>query len=303
MKTLKLPFAAIAISMALAVSFVACKKKNNTPAQDTDASGASDNTLAEKTADDMVNMAGQASENGSMSSYREIEDAFGLGCATVVYDSINKKITATFSGTCLDGHTRSGTLTFDYSQSAAGAKFYRNPGFKCVVTSTNYMVDGNQVNIVNKTITNTTPTPISGNLTWTVTSNINIVKAGGAGTISWAATKYKTLLNTSDTSCYHGQAHHITWTKAIIGITGNASGTTASNESFSANVTSQLVRSMVCSPDGAHPGLHPFINGNLDFTPGSKATRHIDYGYPNGGLCDDQALLTINSYTTAITVR
>jgi len=305
MKITKITYAVFILGVILAVSFVSCRKKDNS-AQDTDSNGAADNTLAEKTANDVVNMAAQSSENGSMSSFRGTEDPFGLSCATVAYDSINKKITATFNGqTCLDGHTRSGTLTFDYSQSAPGAIYYRNPGYKVTVTSTNYVVDGNLVNIISKTITNTTAAgfnPQNTNETWTINANINIVKSTG-GTISWIATKYKTLLNTSDTTVYRGQSKHIIWSKAIIGLTGNATGTTASNESFTANVTGQLVRDMNCTPNLAHPGQHPFINGTLDFTPGTKATRHIDYGYPNNGACDDQALVTIKNYTVAITVK
>jgi hypothetical protein len=203
----------------------------------------------------------------------------------------------------MDGHTRSGTLLFDYSQSAPGDTFYRNQGFKCVVTSSSYVVDGNAVTI-SKTITNTTASgfnPSITNLTWSITANVSIARTNGI--LSWNCNRIRTLLNTSDTAnVYHGQSIPISWSKARVGITGNASGTTASGENYSANVTSQVVRDFTCAPNAAHPGHHPFINGTLDFTPGAKATRHIDYGYPNNGACDDQALVTISTHTFAITL-
>jgi hypothetical protein len=306
MKTSKLTLSFAAIMLSMAVAVISCKKKDNTPS-DSDTSSASDNSLAEKTSNDIVLMAGQASDiavGDSLNAYRGGSDyILGLSCATITRDTATKKITLTFSGgTCLDGHTRSGSILIDYSGSLGFPTHYRTPGFKCVVTSTNYVVDGNQVNIVNKTIANTTPlqfNPATTNETWSISSNINIVKASNGGTVSWSATKTKTLLNTSDTNVYHGQAVHITWSKAKVGITGNATGTTAKGESFTANVITQLVRDMNCSPNAAHPGSHPFIQGTLDFTPGTKAVRHFDYG---NGSCDNLATVTINGVVYNITL-
>ncbi|MFI5164009.1 MAG: hypothetical protein ACHQHP_02055 [Bacteroidia bacterium] len=299
MKTSKITLSIAAVMLAMAVSVISCKKKESA---DSDTSGASDNSLAEKTADDVTNMGGQASEDGSMSSYRYAggEDVLGLSCATVSVDTNIKKITVTFSGQpCLDGHTRSGTLTYDYSGSAPGAKYYRNPGFKFVVSSSNYVVDGNAVSI-NKTVTNTTASgfdPKTTNLTWSIADNVSIKKSNG--TVTWSANKVKTLLNTSDTNVYRGQAVHIMWSLARVGITGNATGTTVAGENFSANVTTQLVRDFTCAPNSLHPGHHPFIQGALTFTPGSKAPRYFDFG---NGACDDIATVTINGNTYTITL-
>ena len=302
-----LSIAVLVLSMAMAVT--SCKKKDDAP-EDKDTSGASDNSLAEQTSEDAMSIAGQASDiaaGDSLSSYRleNGEDVCGSSCATITRDSINKKITVVFNGQkCLDGHTRSGSLIFDYSGTASGAIHYRNPGFQCVVSSISYVVDGNAVTI-SKTITNTTATgfdPSTTNLTWSCSSNVSIVKANGGGTITWNANKVKTLLNTSDSTVYRGQALHIIWSKARIGITGNATGTTAAGDSYTANITSQLVRDMNCSPNAVHPGHHPFINGNMEFTPGSKATRYMDFGAPNNGACDNLAVVTINGKSYTITL-
>lgn len=307
MKTSKITLSVAAIMLAMAVSVISCKKKDNTPdPADDETSSASDNSMAERTSNDATLMFSQASEiavGDSLSSFRSAgEDVFGMSCATVVRDFVNKIITITFSGTCLDGRTRSGSLIGDYSQSTLGATYYRHPGYKCVVTSSNYVVDGTQISI-NKTITNTTPSGFDStttNMTWSISSTISIVKASNGGTVSWTCNKTKTLLNTSDTAVYHGQLIPISWNKARIGITGNSSGTTAGGESFTANATSQLVRDMTCSPSAStYPGWHPFIQGAIDFTPGSRATRHIDYG---NGACDNLATVTVNGVSFTITI-
>lgn len=183
-----------------------------------------------------------------------------------------------------------------------GATHYRNPGYKCVVTSSGYIVDGNAIT-VNKTITNTTApgfNPATTNLTWLISSSLTIVKANNGGTINWnCPARTKTLLNTSDTTCYHGQATAISWGKAKIGITGNANCTSSTGLSFEVNITSQLVRDMTCSPDANHPGRHPFVQGSLNFTPNGKYTRYIDYG---SGGCDLTYTVEINGNTYTLTM-
>jgi hypothetical protein len=301
MKTTKLTLALAGLMIAGAAIVSSCKKNDkNTTTVDSDTSAASDHTMAENTSADIDNMVGEASEQGSMKSYRlgnSQETVSALSCATITYDSVNRKITATFnsSTTCLDGKTRSGSLIFDYSASPTGANKYRNPGFTCTVTSQNYVVDGNAVSI-NKTVKNTTPSgfnPSTTNLTWSITSTVSITKSSG-GTLSWNCTRTKTLLNTSDANVYVDQNTPINWSAAKIGITGSANGTTASGVSYTANITAQLVRDLSCSPDSNHPGRHPFIQGDIDFTPGTRATRHIDYG---NGTCDLNATVTINGNT------
>jgi hypothetical protein len=304
MKTRKLTLALASLVLVSAVAFTSCKKKTKSD-EDNDTTAAQDNSLAETTSNDVLTMAGQASENQSVSSYKlnPHDDVTGLSCATFSMIAA-QKFTVTFSGNvCLDGKARSGMLTFDFSGSTGGATAYRHPGFNCVITSTNYVVNSHTVT-VNKTVTNTTPVgfnPITTNLTWKISSNITIVKPSGGGTVTWSCTnRTKTLLNTSDTvNVYHGTSTPISWGLARVGITGSANCTSSNGNSFSVNVTGQLVKDFTCSPDASHPGHHPFIQGTLDFTPSGKATRHVDYG---GGTCDLNATVTINGTAHSITL-
>ncbi len=278
-----------------------CRKKESL---DSDTSGASDNALAEGTANDITNIGSQAADNttgttSSLDSYRTANpnDILSTCAANITWSPSNKIVTVEFNGsTCLDGRTRTGTLTFNYSASAATATHFRDPGFSCSVTSTNYVVDGNQVNIISKTITNTTPVgfdPATTNEKWTVASNIEIIKAGGAGTITWTCNRTTTLLNTS--TVYTGAANPINWPMAKISVSGSASGTRANGESFTCTA-SDLVRDF----GGCNIfNRHPFISGTLDYTPSGKSTRHIDFG---AGACDATATVTIDGAVYTITL-
>ncbi len=301
MKTISgLKWSVISTMFALTFMVISCNKKDVTPAPaaaiDKDTSSAADHNVAENTSDDASNMAGSVSENSTMGGFKTDLTA----CATVTRDTTHHIITVTFNGQmCNDGHTRSGVLTFDYSGSTLGAIFYRHPGFKCVITSTNYVVDGNAVTL-SKTIMNTTAVGFNylvTNLTWSDTVSLSIVKPNG--TITFNSGKTRELLNTSDTTCYHGALVHINWDRARVGVSGGSVGVTVNGDHFVSTITNQLVRDMMCSPDIAHPGRHPFIQGTMDFTPGSHATRHFDFG---NGNCDLLATVTINSVTYNITL-
>lgn len=299
MKSIKIK-SIVAIAALGLLGITSCQKKQNPADNETGAAG--DHSLAEHISSDIVNIGSQAADNnsGSLNSYKT-ENAENIlnACATVIRDTTNHIDSVIFNNSaCIDGKTRSGILIFNYSASTNGAKHYRDPGFKCTVTSSNYIVDGNQVNIISKTIQNTTPVgfnPTTTNLTWNITSHIQVTKSDG--TLDFSANKTKELLNTSDPNVYHGATSAITWNLARIGITGNATGTTVKGDNFTANVTSQLIRDFgACTISGRHP----FIQGAIDFTPGSKATRHIDYG---NGSCDLNATVTIKGNTYNITLH
>jgi hypothetical protein len=301
MKTNKFLNVSIGIAAIAGLMFTSCKKDNMT---DEETNSAEDNASAETIYNDINAMAGQASDihGGSMSNYR-LSDAdliCSLSCATLVWDSLNHTVTITFNGqTCQDGRTRSGSLIVDYSASTNGATHYRDPGFSCTVASNNYVVDGNAVNIISKTISNTTPVgfnPASTNETWHIDAHIQITKASG-GSIDWTCSRNKELLNTSDHAVYVDASTPITWSLARVGHTGSASGTCADGESFSATITSMLIRDFGgCIVSGKHP----IIQGTLDFTKGSRPVRHIDFG---NGSCDNLATVTVNNHVRTITLH
>lgn len=303
MKTTKKLSLILAASLLASAAFMSSCKKKEKDEKDTDYAAASDNNMAEWVSSDAITMGGQASENGSVSYKEGIDGSILASCASVTVNTTTKIITVNFSGgPCNDGHIRSGTLTYDFSQSTSGAVWYRNPGFKCILTSTNYVVDGNAVAITH-TVTNTTApgfNPATTNMTWSIGSDVYITKAGNGGQIEWHCTRTKTLMNTSAVTyagnsipaSYVDQNTIIDWSKALISVSGNANGKTAKGETYSFVTTSPLVVNMNCTPDANKPGRHPIIAGAFDFTPGSKGKRHVDFGNPDGG-CDFDCWVTV----------
>ncbi|MGZ4038782.1 MAG: hypothetical protein ACXVPQ_13210, partial [Bacteroidia bacterium] len=231
MKITRISLITAAALFASTVFMSSCHKKK-VEDEDSDTTEAADHSLAENASNDIVNIGSQAADNnsGGLSSYKMSgsEDVLS-SCATVKRDTVNHIDSVIFNNsTCLDGRTRNGILIFNYSASASGAKHYRDPGFSCSVTSSNYSVDGNNINIISKNIQNTTPAgfdPSTTNLTWNITGHIQVARP--AGTLDFSYTRVKTLLNTSSSSVYHGASTAISWNLAKISLTGNASGTTA----------------------------------------------------------------------------
>lgn len=288
-----------------------CRKKQETaenPAtvQDTEQSTAEDNNRAESYVSDIESIGGQVSDEGSLATYKTTgstgEEAMETsGCASITFSG--QTFTVDFGTTgCVgrDGRTRTGKLIYDFSASSPStALHYRNPGFNMNVTSQNYVVDGYSVNIVNKTVSNTTPNTIPGgvnpgtNLTWAITASVNIVKPNSGGTITWSCSRTKELMNTNDTNCYRGQNRNIEWSKAIIKLNGSASGVNARGENYTA-AASNLVRDFNCSPDPLRIHRHPFISGTITYVPGTRPTRTMDFG---NGACDLNATVTINGHS------
>lgn len=293
--------------IALSLTFASCKKDKKED-QDNEIGTASDNTISENIANDIVLIGNQALDNANnnLSTFRGIQsdnEAFSTTCASsITVDTSLKKVTVVFNNfmECADGSIRSGSLIFDYSQSTNNAKHFRSPGFKCSVTALNYQVDAYAITINSSVIQNTTPfgfNPATTNITWSIASDISMVKFDR--TVTWNCTRYKTLLNTADTNVYRSDSLPIVWTKARIGLTGSANGVTGQGNNYTANITSQLIRDFTCSPyTFAH--RHPFIQGVVEFTPQGKQMRRIDFG---NGTCDNVATVTIGDYATSITLR
>ena len=173
------------------------------------------------------------------------------------------------------------------------------------------MVDGNKV-IVNNNANNayniSTLAPISnnsspynGDLNWAYALNLTIVKANSTK-ISWSCSRTKYLLNTyawnGYPAAYSGPNNPINWSIAVIAITDtyastpSSTGTDAAGETFVSNITNPLIRNFGCnaSPQPLLYSLHPIVQGTINFTPGTKAIRTIDYG---SGNCDLAATVTI----------
>ena len=266
--------------------FTCRKNKNNDPEEkDTDTSSASDQVLASATVNDMTNIADEAGRTYAVSSFK-MSDLSGLlsaSCATVTVDSSAapaRTITVNFGTTnclCNDNRYRRGILNFSFTGK------YRDSLTVITVTPQNYFVNDNQVTGT-KTITNKGHNA-ANHLVYEINANIQIIKSNGGGTISWQSLRQREWIAGEST---------LIWSDDIYSITGNASGTTSNNNTFTSVITTPLIRNMAVGCR-SH-----FVSGVLEHTPSGKATRYIDYG---NGVCDDQAVVTINGVSYTITLH
>lgn len=289
MKTKNIFYLTAALVLGGSLVFSSCKKKEK---EDSDTDSAQDHSMAETQSNDVVNIGDEAS-SGSLSNYKLSQpgSVYSL-CATITRDTMNTSDNDTLivdfgtaGCTGLDGRTRSGRLTYIYTH----GMHYRDSANVINVSSNNYVVDGNQVNINSKTITNMGHVT-SGMLTWHVIADISIVKANGK-TIHWTTDKNKVLLQGELPN------HHIQWSNAKVAVYGSASGTSASGETYSVSVpqSTWLVRDFTCTSDRRY-----FVSGEMDLTPSGKQTRRINFG---NGSCDNQATVTINGNVYNITLH
>ena len=305
MKTKQLILTLSTLVLAGSLMLTGCRKKTKEAEDpDKDQSAAQENQIAENMMSDVAGIGSQGAETGTLTTYKmdPSADVFGITGGTVTLGV--KTFTVDFGPlpgvTCADGRKRSGKLMFDYSISTNTITpiYYRTPGFKMSVQSSNYTVDDYTVAITNKTITNTTPMTIPTgtnpgvNLTWSIAANVTITKpaSAGGGTITWSCNRTKTLVNTNDPLCYQGQFLPIMWNKARVQLDGSASGTNASSESYTSTFAGLTRDFGTC---GAF-FKYPFIQGQIQFTPGTKATRYIDFG---SGTCDRTGTIKINNIT------
>ena len=278
-------------TMSAVLIFSSCKKKEEV---DSDTTAAEDHTQAETHSNDVENIGEQASY-GNMSTYKlvQADENIYSTCATITSYALNSADNDTLlvdfgtaGCTGADGRTRSGSLQYIYT---AGLH-YRDSGNVITVSSNNYVVDGNSIRITSKTIKNLGHVT-NGNLTWNIAANITITKANGK-TITWTTNKTKVLL-----AGERPNNQPIDWAHAQIAIFGTANGTSANGESFTASVAQAtwLIRNFNCA------GYRKcFVAGELDFTPGSKPTRYVNFGT---GACDNQATVTINGHVYNVTLR
>ncbi|TND09332.1 MAG: hypothetical protein FD123_1419 [Bacteroidetes bacterium] len=281
MKTRKYFLNAITILAAVSFTLTSCKKED----EDTDTSGASDNALAESTYQDAANIADEAG-TGALSNYRIDPENGGLltTCATITRDSANSAdadtITVDFGSVncyCNDGRNRRGKILIVYNGT------YRDSGSTWTITFDNYFVNDNQV-MGSKTVTNNGHNS-AGHLVYSINVNGTILLANNGGTITWTSQRQREWTAGESTPVWYDDTYSIT---------GSASGTGASGNTFTANITNPLIRNM------AFGCRRHFVQGTFEFTPSNKPMRTVDFG---NGACDDIATVTINNHVYTIHLR
>ena len=278
----------IMVVATVSIIFTACKKDKDEQILDSDTTAASDNALAEATYNDVNNIADEAA-TGSLSSYfvtnNNGEKEMLSACATVTMDSTGsgstlvRNIHINFGTTnclCADGRYRRGIINVAIS----GGHFYWDSLAVKTITFADYFVNDNQI-MGTKTVTNNGHNA-AGNYTFSITVSGSIIKASGAGTITWTSSRTREWFQ-NGTPLDHSDDHYL--------IRGSASGTNAAGNAFALVITTPLRKDVGC---------HHFVSGTFELTPATKPLRVVDYGT---GTCDNIATVTISGHTYTITLH
>ena len=269
MKTKEIIFKSLFAMAITGLLLGGCRKKEEA---DEDSQAGSDQSQAEAYSNDAANIA-DAAAKGTV-DYKlapGYDDLNPLGtCATVSKDSSQKptyKITVSFGATnclCKDGRYRRGDIIITHTGN------YFASGAKKTVTFNNYYVNDNHVEGT-KTITNNGKNS-AGHFSWSVdVQNMKITRTDGKFH-TWNSQRTREMIAGDST---------LTWNDDVYLITGSANGTNINGVTYSANITVALKRALSCKW---------FLSGTVEITPGSKATRSLDFG---NGNCDDDATVTI----------
>lgn len=259
------------IALIFAFSFTACKKDSNPGNGDDNLESAENNTMAECYYNDVTTLVDAAAYNGSNVTFRTTGSQSVLsGCVTVTLDTVSspRTITIDFGSTncmCVDGRNRRGKILATYTGK------YKDSGTVIGISFDNYFVNDHQVKGT-KTVTNKGKNT-SGNLVYQVEVNGQLVKANGAGTITWISTRQREWMAGANTP--------LNILDDVYGITGAANGTNASGKAYAITINQVLVRKMNC---------RWFESGVLTLVPEGAAGITLNYG--NTG-CDANAVVTI----------
>ncbi|MFN5181538.1 MAG: hypothetical protein ACK5D5_00785, partial [Bacteroidota bacterium] len=192
MKNTKINLLFSAALILISASFFSCKKDKNE--EDNDTSDAADNALSQQSYNDLGTMADEALRNGTSNTYKFSNPNSVLSvCANLDLTSGTKvpistdgkdTITVDYGATnclCNDGRYRRGAVRFVYTGP------YRSAGTVITVTPINYFVNDNSIQGT-KTITNQ-GSGAGYFMRHSIVVNGTIVKANGAGTITWSCNR------------------------------------------------------------------------------------------------------------------
>lgn len=236
-----------------------------------------ESALAEKTYSDVYQIS-QEADNGSLNSYKSEEASDVMSaCATITKDTISlpHTITVNFGTTnclCEDGKNRRGAVIIAY------VGRYRDTGSVHNISFVDYYVNDNKVEGT-KTVTNMGASA-DGYTFFNVHVDGRIIKADGSGTIIWTSDRVREWISGESTTSRRDDVYRVT---------GSATGTSASGEPFTANITTALTIDNSCR--------YRITAGIIENTRSSRGLRTIDYGT---GTCDDEATVTVGSRTRVI---
>ena len=265
-------FASILLLACFLFTVYSCTKNNSSNNTDNETQSAADNSFAESTNDDVTTISTQSEDDGVTGSFGDSTYGYLLSpCANVSIDNISNphRLIIDFGTSnclCLDGKYRRGKILVAYTG------LYRDSGSTHTISFDNYFVNDYKVDGTQTVINNGRNT--AGNLSFGIQVNSTITDTSG-NTLTYTSERTREWVEGENTNGLLG------WRDDVYSITGTAGGTAFDGTQFTANITSALIVALNC---------RWIEEGKIEFKPGDKLTRTIDYG---NGDCDNKATVSI----------
>lgn len=277
MKKQLISLPALLISGTLILGFSSCKKDVIDDVNPTSEVSSAQSLNTMETEDNNVQiMADQAESGGDVNLRMQPVDNSSVdlitSCAVITRDTASSpKVTTIDFGTgCTNAHgdTRKGKIIISHTGP------YRDSGTVIHITTDNYYLNGNKINI-NKTITNNGLNE-RGNLTITIHSVRTILYPDGTTSTS-TFDKVREWLQGANTPR--------DFSDDVYRVTGSGTHISRSGVVYDATTITPLIRRVVC---------HQFVSGDVKIVRHALKTRYcvIDYGT---GECDDTATVTLDN--------
>ena len=270
-------FIGMAIFAVFAIYITGCKKDS---IQLEDNNLSQDDAYAEKTFEDVGDMADEAYDLGSgnhlkLSPWNRM---FLSECATVTLDTtaFPRELTIDFGPEnclCHDGKYRRGKIIITFTGR------YRQAGTVITTNFEDYYVNDNSVD-GQKVVTNMGEND-NGNPYFTIVVE-GIIQREDGSTFSWNSTRVREWIE--------GYSTMNRWDDIYL-ITGTATGTRPSGLTWEREIIIPLRVELAC---------RFIVSGSIELRPLDRPVRLLDYG---NGDCDNEATVTVNGETYTIYMR
>ncbi len=276
MKTHKLILAMFML-VAVSVLYTGCKKDEDPEPQNSEEkniNATKDDALADKIFSELTDITDEAMRSQNKSYKDFVLDTIFMGpCVIVTIDTLAFPFTITIdfgpeNCLCNDNKWRRGKILVEHDGP------YWAVGTVITTTTDNYFVNNHQV-LGTKIVTNQ-GLNTSGNPTWTVHVDGQIIKPDG-GIISWIADRMREWAGGHNTP--------FIWWDDVYMISGTHNVVAANGSTLSATVTQALEFALNC---------YWIKSGVVEFQHSALPLIVLDYG---NGTCDDDATVTINGTT------
>ena len=273
---------------ATILTVYSCKKETAPTLDTTDNTYIKNINFAAKAFDDTDPMAEEAYQSGEVtfqgmtlpSNSNELNPVMDkAGCATITRDTVNRILTIDFGTVnclCQDGKTRRGKITIQHSGP------FMATGTTRTFNYTNYFINDNQIT-GSRVVTNM-GLNANNQLYFQIVVQGAVIMANGNGTLTYSAQRTRTWIAGAGTPIKTDNVHEIT---------GSSSGTFPNGETFTANITSPLIKKFEI-------GCREVVKGIWVMNRSTRPTKTIDYG---NGTCDNEATVTVGNNTHIINLN